>query len=65
MFYLELHNKGCIIQFTEKIEMFFLGMEDLVKENMVLEEELNALESDSVRENKHRSLILLENLVIT
>ena len=26
-------------------------MEDLVKENMVLEEEMNALESDSVREN--------------
>ena len=35
-------------------------MEDLVKENMVLEEELNALESDSVRENKHCSLFLLE-----
>lgn len=64
MCYLELRNKGCIIQFTENWNVFS-GMEDLVKENMVLEEELDSLESDSVRENKHRSLILLENLVIT
>ena len=47
--------------------MIELGIDRFVsmQENMVLEEELNALESDSVRENKHRSLILLENLVIT
>lgn len=37
----------------------FSGMEDLVKENMMLEEELNALESDSVREKKQCTLFLI------